>query len=134
MALIKIIKQLNQNKVDEKKRRKDKSNAQFVGLCMAKLLKQRINRYGRRGDITFIHSNKIRHSFTFATEITQRKSVVVLKDFLLQTCGILEFKEKLKSCLGKCHRINKILKDKLVTRMSKIEVLESYWDKMIGVI
>ena len=36
MALIKIIKQLNQNKVDEKKRRKDKNTAQFIGLCMAK--------------------------------------------------------------------------------------------------
>ena len=59
---------------------------------------------------------------------------MVLKDFLLQTCGILDFKEKLKVCLGKCHRINKIMKDKLVTKMSKIEVLESFWDKMIGVI
>ena len=69
MALLKIVKTLIQNKVDEKKRRLDKMNAQFIGLCLAKLLKSKINRYGRKGDITFIHTNKIRWSFTFTSQI-----------------------------------------------------------------
>ena len=72
MALIKILKQLNENKVKEKYRQYRKRNAQFVGMCMARMLSKRLHRYGRKGDIPFIYTNKIRHSFTFITEITQR--------------------------------------------------------------
>ena len=62
----------------------------------------------------------------------REKSILTIKLFLLVICGNSDAYQKFKTFQYNMNLMQKRVKDKLQTKYSKVEVLENYWDKMVG--
>ena len=81
-----------------------------------------------------ILKNRLRYSLTLGTRDHSREALFVLKDFLLASCGNLQLREDSVKLMNNMIFMQTRIKNKLETKFPKIEVLLTFWDKMVGII
>ena len=129
-----IINMLGKNMAEAQRKYERKLKGKWMSVIIANMWKRSKRRWGP--SIEIINQNQIRRVFTFQTLMLKDKQnkrcLEILHPFLVDNIKIILIKNSIKKFYKLIEFIQKRLRDKLVSRGNKVEVLMNYWDKLYG--
>lgn len=93
--------------------------------------KRNLKKFG--GFLNIKNKNRIRQSITFMTQsYGQKKVISCVKDFLLAEMGNLDLVQKIRQFKIDFIFTQSRMRARVTTKFSKVDILNNFWDKLIG--
>jgi hypothetical protein len=105
-----------------------------MNVVIANMWRRRRKRWG--GDMFFINTNVIRRNLTiqatYQYDARYERAIQIVKPFLMENYQVENIRLAVRKFYQDIGLIQRKIRDQLVVRVAKVEVLKNYWDKMLG--